>query len=191
MKIGYCHVSTEDQALDLQRDALEGAGCERVYEETASGAKQDRMQLNAMLMALREGDVLVVWKLDRLARSMKQLVTLVDDLHNRGIQFISIQENIDTTSAGGELMFHIFAALAQFERGIMSERTKAGLASARARDRNGGRPAKMGAKQTRAAIKMLESGEMSGTEVATHFGVSRGTLYRHLGKLKQAQPNGG
>lgn len=184
MRIGYCRVSTEEQLLDLQRDALKAADCERIYEEKASGAKEDRIQLHAMLMALRKGDVLVVWKLDRLARSMKQLVTLVDDLHNRGIQFISLQENIDTTSAGGELMFHIFAALAQFERGIISERTKAGLASARARGRNGGRPSKMTAKQTRAAKKMLDSGEMSGSEVASHFNVSRGTLYRHLGQLK-------
>jgi len=114
---------------------------------------------------------------------MKQLVTLVDDLHDRGVQFVSLQEKIDTTSAGGALMFHIFAALAQFERGLISERTKAGLASARARGRNGGRRAKMTTKQTRTAKKMLD--EMSGAEVAAQFGVSRGTLYRHLGNLKR------
>ena len=182
-KIGYCRVSTDDQSLDLQRDALKVAGCDDIYEEKASGAKADRDVLETTLRALRKGDALVVWKLDRLARSMKQLVTFVDDLHDRGIQFVSLQEKIDTTSAGGELMFHIFAALAQFERGLISERTKAGLASARARGRNGGRRAKMTTKQTRTAKKMLD--EMSGAEVAAQFGVSRGTLYRHLGKFKR------
>jgi len=149
------------------------------------------MAYSVYILRCAEGDVLVVWKLDRLARSMKQLVTLVDDLHKRGVQFVSLQENIDTTTNGGELMFGIFAALAQFERGLISERTKAGLASARARGRNGGRPAKMTAKDVRTAKKMLDAGDMSGAEVAKRFGVSRGTLYRHFGNLKKSRSTEG
>ena len=140
MLVGYARVSTQDQKPELQLDALTAAGCEKVFEEKASGALRDRPQLQAALDYMRDGDTLVVWKLDRLARSIKQLIETVEMLEERGVGFRSITEAIDTTTSGGRLVFHIFAALAEFERSIIRERTVAGLASARARGRFGGRP---------------------------------------------------
>src|SRR5437868_15191816 len=140
MLIGYARVSTTDQTLDLQKDALEKIGCSKIFTDTASGAKAERKGLEEALDYVREGDTLVVWRLDRLGRSLKHLIETITTLNNRNIGFKSITENIDTTTSGGKLIFHIFGALAEFERDIIRERTKAGLAAARARGRTGGRP---------------------------------------------------
>src|SRR6187200_1319658 len=140
MLVGYARVSTQEQDLALQLDALRAAGCAKVYEEKASGAQRERPELKAALDYVRKGDTLVVWKLDRLARSLKQLIETVELLEDRGIGFKSLTESIDTTTSGGRLIFHIFAALAEFERNIIRERTTAGLNAARARGRVGGRP---------------------------------------------------
>jgi len=140
MNVGYARVSTRDQKPELQLDALREAGCERIFEEKASGAQRDRPELKAALDYMRGGDTLVVWKLDRLARSMKQFVDTVEGLDKRGIGFRSITESIDTVTPGGKLVFHVFGALAEFERSIIRERTEAGLRAARDRGRLGGRP---------------------------------------------------
>jgi DNA invertase Pin-like site-specific DNA recombinase len=140
MLIGYARVSTTDQTLDLQKDALEKAGCSRIFKDTASGAKAERIGLHEAMSHLREGDTLVVWRLDRLGRSLKHLIETIIGLNNRKIGFRSITESIDTTTSGGKLVFHIFGALAEFERDIIKDRTQAGLNAARARGRKGGRP---------------------------------------------------
>src|SRR6476620_3780339 len=147
MRIGYARVSTQEQNLDLQRDALTRAGCERIIEDTASGGKASRTGLAQTLDLLRQGDVLVVWRLDRLGRTLKHLIELMADLERQGIGFQSVTEAIDTTTPGGKLVFHIFGALAEFERDLIRERTQAGLLAARARGRKGGRPATLSPKQ--------------------------------------------
>lgn len=155
MLVGYARVSTQDQELSLQLDALTAAGCEKVFTEKASGAQRERPRLQAALDYMRAGDTLVVWKLDRLARSLKQLIETVEDLGGRGIGLRSLTEAIDTTTSGGRLVFHIFASLAEFERGVIRERTMAGLQAARARGRKGGRPPALSAKDLTAAKAML------------------------------------
>lgn len=180
MIIGYARVSTLDQNLELQRDALEKAGCERVFEDHISGASSERPGWAKATTALREGDTLVVWRLDRLGRSLKHLIDTVNELHARGVGFKSLNENIDTTNPGGRLVFHIFGALAEFERELIRERTNAGLAAARARGRKGGRPRKLTAKQIASARTLLKDREHSVTGVAEMLGVSRNTLYRAL-----------
>lgn len=180
MIIGYARVSTQDQNPQLQRDALQEAGCEQVFEERITGTKRERPELQACLRTLRDGDTLVVWKLDRLARSLKDLVELIHELNERGVGFRSLTEAIDTTSAGGKLVFHIFGALAEFEHSLIRERTLAGLASARARGRKGGRRPVMSAADVRKAAAMLADPEITKTEVAKHFGVSRVTLNASL-----------
>lgn len=180
MFVGYARVSTQDQDATLQRVALEGAGCERLFDETASGAQRDRPELAAALGYMRDGDTLVVWKLDRLARSVRQLIETVEDLEARGIGFRSLTENIDTTSPGGKLVFHLFAALAEFERGLIRERTMAGLASAKARGRVGGRPKALTEKDKVAARALLADGDITMVEVAQRVGVSPATLYRYF-----------
>lgn len=180
MIIGYARVSTLDQNLELQRDALEKAGCERVFEDHISGASSERPGWAKATTALREGDTLVVWRLDRLGRSLKHLIDTVNELYARGIGFKSITENIATTTPGGRLVFHIFGALAEFERELIRERTQAGLAAARARGRKGGRPRKLTVRQVEAAKTLLGDGKHSVTEVARMLGVSRTTLYRYL-----------
>lgn len=177
MFVGYSRVSTQDQDATLQRVALQGMGCDRLFDETASGAQRDRPELAAALEYMREGDTLVVWKLDRLARSVRQLIETVEDLEARGIGFRSITENIDTTSPGGKLVFHLFAALAEFERGLIRERTMAGLASAKARGRVGGRPKALTEKDRAAARALLADGDITIAEVAQRVGVSPATLY--------------
>jgi len=172
MKVGYARVSTRDQEAHLQTDALTQAGCERIYEEKASGAQRDRPELHNALEYLRAGDVLVVWKLDRLARSLRQLIETVEDLQERGIGFISLTEGIDTTSAGGKLVFHIFGALAEFEREMITERTKAGLNAAKARGRKLGRPTALTESQIMAARSLRAAGDHSMAEIADQFGVS-------------------
>ncbi|MBZ0331016.1 recombinase family protein [Halomonas sp. ANAO-440] len=180
MIIGYARVSTQDQNPQLQRDALVEAGCEQVFEERVTGTKRERPELQACLRTLRDGDTLVVWKLDRLARSLKDLVELIHELNERGVGFRSLTEAIDTTSAGGKLVFHIFGALAEFEHSLIRERTLAGLAAARARGRKGGRRPTLSAADVRKAAAMLADPEITKTEVAKHFGVSRVTLNASL-----------
>jgi len=180
MLVGYARVSTQDQKQDLQTDALEAAGCEKVFTEKASGAQRDRPELKAALDYIRAGDTLVVWKLDRLARSIKQLIETVEDLEKREIGFKSLTENIDTTTSGGKLVFHIFASLAEFERSMIRERTKAGLNAARARGKKGGRPPALTDKDITAAKAMLADPDITVEEVATRLKVAPSTLYRHL-----------
>jgi len=188
--LGYARVSTADQQPQLQVDALERAGCYRVFTETASGARSDRPVLEQVLDQLRRGDTLVVWKLDRLGRSLRHLVDTVTELAERGIGFRSLQEAIDTTTTpGGKLVFHVFAALAEFERDLIRERTAAGLAAARARGRRGGRPSVMTAHKARVAQEMYRSGQCTVATIATTLGVSRASIYRHVADSSR-QPRG-
>ena len=180
MLVGYARVSTDLQSTDGQIDALNTAGCERVFEESMSGTRADRPQLAAALEFAREADVLVVTRLDRLARSMRQLLTTVDALPTRGIGLRSLHENIDTTSATGRLVLHIFAALGQFEVELLRERTRIALAASRARGRIGGRPPALDAIKVTAAKAMLASGTMTASEIALQVGCSASTLYRHV-----------
>jgi DNA invertase Pin-like site-specific DNA recombinase len=180
MLVGYARVSTQDQNPALQLDALKAAGCEKLFVEKASGAQRDRPELLAALDYLRAGDSLVVWKLDRLARSLKQLIETVELLESRSIGLRSLTEAIDTTTAGGKLVFHVFGALAEFERSIIRERTKAGLEAARARGKKGGRPPALVAKDLAAAKAMLSDPEITMEEVAKRLRVAPSTLYRHL-----------
>lgn len=178
--IGYARVSTRDQSVAAQRAALDAAGCTRVYEETSSGANRDRPELAAALDYMREGDTLVVWKFDRLARSLKQLIETVEILEEHGVGFRSLTEAIDTTTPGGRLVFQIFGALAEFERGVIRERTRAGLDAARARGRVGGRPPKLKAADLKVAKALLADPEINVSDVARRLGVSPATLYRHI-----------
>lgn len=181
MLVGYARVSTAEQRLELQTDALEAAGCERLYTDQASGASADRPGLIDALGYVREGDTLVVWRLDRLGRSLKDLVDQVEGLREKGVGFRSLTEGIDTTTPGGKLVFHIFASLAEFERALIRDRTLAGLQSARARGRVGGRPSVFDNPETvRLASKLLASGELDVDDVARTVGCKRSTLYRHF-----------
>ena len=189
--IGYARVSTHDQGPELQLDALRAAGCDRIFQETASGAQRDRPQLAAALDYIRRGDSLVVWRLDRLARSLKQLIETVEDLDARGVGFRSLTEAIDTTSPGGRLVFHIFAALAEFERGLIRERTAAGLEAARARGRVLGRPPALKQKDLVAAKAMLRDPDITVEAVAEQLGVAPSTLYRHLPGGRSGLDGGG
>ncbi len=180
MLIGYARVSTQDQKPELQLDALTAAGCERTFEEKSSGALRERPQLQAAIGYMRKGDTLVVWRLDRLARSVKQLIETIDELEGRGIGFRSITEAIDTTTSGGRLVFHIFAALAEFERSILRERTMAGLKAARDRGRVGGRPPALTTADIAAAKALLTDPTITTKEVARRMGVSVSTLYKHI-----------
>jgi DNA invertase Pin-like site-specific DNA recombinase len=178
--VGYARVSTQDQDLALQLDALAAAGCERVFTEKASGAQRERPQLRAALDYMRAGDALVVWKLDRLARSLKQLIETVEALGGRGVGLRSLTEAIDTTTPGGRLILHIFASLAEFERSVIRERTRAGLQAARARGRTGGRPPALTAADRTAAAALLREPGITVAEVARRLRVAPSTLYRHL-----------
>lgn len=182
--IGYARVSTDDQNLHLQRDALERAGCQVIYEDKASGKNTERPELEGCLKALRSGDTLVVWRLDRLGRSLGDLVKLVTTLEEKGIGFESLQEKIETTSASGKLVFHVFAALAEFERNLISERTRAGLKAARARGRLGGRKPKLKQKDIREIKALLKDPNIPVSDVAKRFGVSRTTIYNRVGVVK-------
>jgi DNA invertase Pin-like site-specific DNA recombinase len=180
MFVGYARVSTGEQTLDLQHDALRQAGCERTYSDKISGGKADRPELAKALDQVREGDTLIVWKLDRLGRSLPHLIETVTDLQQRGVGFRSITEAMDTTTNGGKLIFHIFGALAEFERGIIRERTNAGLAAARARGRLGGRPKKLNDGKAALVRKMYESKQHTGSEICDALRISRATLYRYV-----------
>jgi len=180
MRIGYARVSTTDQSLDLQEDDLKKEGCEKIYKEVASGAKTERVELKKALEDLRKDDVLVVWKLDRLGRSLKHLIDVVTGLNDRGVGFKSLKESIDTTTSSGKLIFHIFGALAEFEREIIRERTQAGLKAAKARGRKGGRPRKMTKKKIEMAQTLYDADKLSVDEICKELGISRGTLYRYI-----------
>ena len=178
--IGYARVSTDDQSARLQIDALTAAGCLKVFTDKASGSLANRPHLDKMLDQLRPDDVVVVWRLDRLGRSLKNLIALVDDLAKRGVGFRSLSESIDTTTANGRLFFSIMGALAEFERDLIRERTNAGLAAARARGRVGGRPPVMTEEKVEVARQMYNSKEHTVDVIAKTLGVSRKTIYRHL-----------
>jgi DNA invertase Pin-like site-specific DNA recombinase len=184
MFIGYARVSTPDQSLDLQCDALLAAGCDpnHLYTDVASGAKADRPGLEAALGYLREGDTLVVWKLDRLGRSLTHLIDTVHRLDANGIGFKSLQEHIDTTTPGGKLIFHVFAVLAEFEHDLIAERTKAGLSAARARGRRGGRKPALTQKQIALAKSMKADPHNSIADICTTLKISKRTLYRYTGE---------
>ena len=182
MNIGYARVSTADQNLDLQNDALDSAGCEKIYTDKMSGAKTARPGLDQILGILRKGDTLVVWKLDRLGRSLKHLIQVMNQLEERGIYFKSVQESLDTSTPGGKLIFHVFGALAEFERDIIRERTLAGLAAARSRGRKGGRPRKLSKKQVEIATNLMKDISIPIVEICKTLGVSKATLYRYVGR---------
>lgn len=181
--IGYARVSTHDQHLDQQVTALSLAGCDRLFEEKATGTKADRPELTRAIDYARDGDVLVVWRLDRLGRSLKHLVETVNDLDERGIGFRSIHENIDTTTSTGRLIFHIFAALAEFERDLIVDRTKAGLAAAKERGAKPGRRPALSSDQVAVVREMHRSGLHTIEAIAKVVGVSRATVYRALSPL--------
>src|SRR5262245_31597313 len=180
MLIGYARVSTQDQNPDLQLKALKAAGCKKVFVEKASGAQRERPELKAAVEYARSGDTLIVWKLDRMARSLKQLIETIEDLEQRKIGFKSLTEAIDTTTSGGRLVFHIFAALAEFERSIIRERTIAGLAAAKARGARPGRKPALDGNDIDAAKALLLKGELTVAEVAGRLGVAPSTLYKHI-----------
>jgi DNA invertase Pin-like site-specific DNA recombinase len=180
MLVGYARVSTLDQNPALQISALKGAGCERIFTEKSSGAQRERPELKAALDYIRAGDTLVVWKLDRLARSMRQLIETVEDLQSGGIELRSLTESIDTATPGGRLVFHIFGALAEFERAVIRERTSAGLQAARERGKKGGRPRTLGPTDLAAAKALLADPAIRVEDVAARLKVSPATLYRHL-----------
>lgn len=180
-RIGYSRVSPDDQTAALQADALTSAQCGRVFHDVMSGGRDDRPELLACLDFLQPGDSLVVWKLDRLGRSTKHLLRIIEDLEARGINFVSLTEGMDTSTPGGKLIFTVFGAFAEYEKSLNVERTRAGLAAARARGSIGGRPSVMNAKKLAQADKRIKNGE-TGNVVAASIGVSRATLYRHLAK---------
>jgi DNA invertase Pin-like site-specific DNA recombinase len=183
LKIGYARVSTKDQNLSLQKDALQKEGCELIFEEKASGAKSDRPELRRMIDQLRKGDIVVIWKLDRLGRSLRDLVNLVTEIQDKGAGLKSLNDSIDTTTPQGKLTFHLFAALAEFERDIISERTKAGLESARARGRKGGRPKGLSEQAKNKAIiaeTLYREGDFSVKQICQHLDIARSTFYKLL-----------
>jgi DNA invertase Pin-like site-specific DNA recombinase len=183
MKFGYARVSTKDQHLELQLDALTKAGCEKIYQDIASGARTERPALNEVINNLRAGDVLVIWKLDRLGRSLNHLIGLVNDLMERNIGLQSLHDPIDTTTAQGRLSFNLFASLAEFERDLIRERTQAGLSAARARGRKGGRPKGIPQKAQAtacAAETLYKEGRLTVNEISEKLGIAKSTLYAYL-----------
>jgi DNA invertase Pin-like site-specific DNA recombinase len=181
MLIGYARVSTEDQKLDLQHDALKSIGCEKIFDETASGASPRLPAREELLAFARKGDTLLIWKLDRLGRSLRDLIEIVNGLNQRGVGLRSLHESIDTTTPAGKLTFHIFGALSEFEREVLRERTQAGLMAARNRGMKSGRPRSLSLEQIEMARSMLANPKLSARLVAEQLGVHRATLYRHLG----------
>ncbi|MEP3931085.1 recombinase family protein, partial [Rhodopirellula bahusiensis] len=184
MQIGYARVSTHDQNLDLQRDALEKAGCGKVIVDVASGGKPDRSGIEQLREQIRPGDIVVVWRLDRLGRSLKHLISLIEEFEALGVGFRSLTESIDTTTPGGKLFFHIVGALSEFERSIVSERTKAGLSAARARGRLGGRPKKLSAQQQLLLRDLYMSKRHSLQEICELMNVSKTTLYTYVNQYR-------
>lgn len=191
MLIGYARVSTEDQHLYLQIDALKKAGCEKIFTDEMSGAKSERPGLGEALTFVRTGDTLVVWRLDRLGRSLKDLIARVEELKQQQVEFRSLTENIDTASSGGKFMFHVFSALAEFERDLIRERTMAGLSAARARGRFGGRPKIMPAEKIKMAASLMQTSHISIKDICKNLGISRTTLYRYIGPQGEIRQPGG
>lgn len=188
MLIGYARVSTQEQTLTLQQDALKKAGCEKIFTDTVSGAKwgaHKRTGLTEALKFMRTGDTFIAWKLDRLGRSLKQLIETVNILQERGIGFKSLTEQIDTTSSGGKLIFHVFGALAEFERDLIRERTNAGLAAARARGRVGGRPQKLDEKKLKMLYSLYADKSNSIPDILSTLNISKSTLYRYVNADKE------
>ncbi len=183
MKVGYARVSTKDQDLSLQLDKLQEVGCEKLYQEKISGKSKDRPQLIELLAYLRSGDTVVVWKLDRLGRSLKDLIDLVNTIQEKGAYFQSLNDNIDTNTAGGKLIFHIFASLSEFEREVIRERTKAGLLSARARGCKGGRPRGLSEEAQKTAMvaeTLYKEKQLSVKEICQKLSIAKGTFYKYL-----------
>ena len=180
MLIGYARVSTDDQNLDLQKDSLTNAGCDRILEDRLSGAKAERPGLKVALDYARQGDVLVVWRLDRLSRSLKDLIELVSLLESKGIGLKSLHESIDTSSSSGKLIFHIFGALAEFERNLIRERTHAGLQAARARGRKGGRPRALDFDKRALAVRLYDEKVHTVDQICKMMGISKPTLYKYI-----------
>ncbi|MPW31634.1 helix-turn-helix domain-containing protein [Agarivorans sp. B2Z047] len=189
MKIGYARVSTADQNCNYQVDKLREAGCEKVLVEKESGKSKYRPELTRLLDIIRNGDTVVVYKLDRLGRSLKDLIALLDSFKEAEVQFISLSESIDTTTSTGKLIFNVIGAIAEFERDIIVERTKAGLEAARARGRKGGRKQKLSDKQVKLAKSMLQDPSVLKSDVAKHFGISRPTLNRYLDSAPDLEQN--
>lgn len=182
MKIGYARVSTTDQTLEPQKDALSEAGCEKLFTDVASGARSQRLGLDKAIAFCRHGDTLVVWKLDRMGRSMSHLIEMMQKLEKRGVGFQSLTEKIDTTTAGGRLIFHLFGALAEFERDLIRERVQAGLKSARARGRKGGRPP-VSEETKRMAKTLLADKKLSVKQICERLGIAKSTLYKYAGPV--------
>jgi DNA invertase Pin-like site-specific DNA recombinase len=185
VKIGYARVSTADQHLRMQEDALKSAGCEEIFTDVVSGAKSQRPGLDKALEYIREGDTLVVWKLDRLGRSIQHLIQLMTTLNEKKIGFKSLQESIDTSTSGGKLIFHMFSALAEFERDLIQERTQAGLKAARARGRMGGRPPSLDNRQINRMIELYDEGKSTVAEICKIFSISRPSFYNYLKQTKK------
>ena len=192
INVGYARVSTDEQLLDLQLDALKKYGCGKIYQEHISGGRgrKERPQLADCLSNIRSGDTLVVWRLDRLGRSLKDLIEIVGELDRLGVGLVSLRENIDTTSATGRLIFHVFASLAQFERELIQERTKAGVEAARARGRKGGRPQKLNDREKAMVRTLMADPKNSVQDIAKQFGVSRSMLYRVVQELQTLKSGG-
>ncbi|MFT4568757.1 MAG: DNA invertase Pin-like site-specific DNA recombinase [Saprospiraceae bacterium] len=186
MLIGYARVSTFDQHLDLQKDMLTKAGCDRIIEEQASGKNTQRQGLNTIKEILRPSDTLLVWRLDRLGRSLKDLIEWITFLEEKQVAFKSLQESIDTSTSSGKLIFHIFGALAEFERNLIGERTQAGLMAARARGRVGGRPPALSKQKQITAVQLYHDGKIPVTEICQMFHISKPTLYKYISQQKQS-----
>jgi len=184
MLVGYARVSLPEQQLALQEDALRQAGCEKIYTDTVSGKHKERPGLTQALEVVRTGDTLVVWKLDRLGRSLAHLVSVINDLQRQGIHFQSLQEHIDTTSGVGKLVFHLFAALAEFERDLIRERTLAGLAAARARGKRGGRPKALDAQHMGLAKTLYDTKQLPVKEICALLAIGKTTFYRYLHQIE-------
>ena len=185
MKIGYARVSTADQHLRMQEDALKIAGCEEIYTDVISGVKSHRPGLDKALSYAREGDTIVVWKLDRLGRSIQHLIQTITSLIEKKIGFKSLQENIDTSTSGGKLIFHIFSALAEFERDLIQERTQAGLKAARARGKMGGRPPLLDTRQINRMIEMYDEQKNTVAEICKIYNISRPSFYNYLNNRRR------
>ncbi|MEM7117916.1 MAG: recombinase family protein [Chloroflexota bacterium] len=185
MLIGYARVSTDDQNLNLQKDALQKAGCERIFEDRKSGAKATRPGLALALDYVRAGDVLVVWRLDRLGRSLKDLIEMVNALEAQEVGLKSLHESLDTSSSTGKLIFHIFGALAEFERNLIRERTQAGLQAARTRGRTGGRPKSLTADKRALAVKLYDEREHTVAKICQMMGISKPTLYKYVDEARE------
>jgi DNA invertase Pin-like site-specific DNA recombinase len=183
MLIGYARVSTDDQNLNLQMDALQQAGCTKIYSDRISGIKTARPGLSQALDVAREGDVLVVWRLDRLGRSLKDLIEIMSKLDEREIGLSSLSESLTTTSSSGKLIFHLFGALAEFERNLTRERTTAGLVAARARGHKGGRPKALDPVKRQLAVKLYTEGEHTIIEICRLMGISKPTLYNYIAEI--------